>query len=64
MHGHQVGGVSTELSEDVAVEESPVAREVLAGLAATRKSIAPKYFYDRKGSDLFSEITRLPCSSR
>ena len=34
--------------------------EVLAGLQAARKTIAPKYFYDERGSQLFDEITRLP----
>ena len=34
--------------------------EILAGLAASRKSIDPKWFYDERGSELFDEITRLP----
>jgi L-histidine N-alpha-methyltransferase len=36
------------------------ARDVIAGLAATRKTLRPKYFYDEEGSRLFEEITRLP----
>ena len=35
-------------------------REVLAGLTAEPKTIAPKYFYDERGSSLFEAITRLP----
>lgn len=34
--------------------------DVLVGLAATPKSIAPKYFYDTLGSRLFDAITELP----
>ena len=33
--------------------------DVLAGLAARPKRLAPKYFYDKKGSELFDRITRL-----
>ena len=35
-------------------------REVLAGLSSQPKFIAPKYFYDERGSRLFEAITRLP----
>ena len=31
-----------------------------AGLAATPKTLPPKWFYDDRGSELFDEITRLP----
>jgi L-histidine Nalpha-methyltransferase len=34
--------------------------EVRAGLSAPQKKLPPKYFYDRRGSELFEEITRLP----
>ena len=34
-------------------------REVGAGFRNVRKEISPKYFYDRNGSELFEEITRL-----
>lgn len=33
--------------------------EVVRGLSRPRKEIAPKYFYDTRGSELFEEITRL-----
>ncbi len=34
--------------------------DVRAGLTATPKTLPPKWFYDERGSELFSEITRLP----
>ncbi len=40
--------------------ESQFARDVLAGLTARPKWLAPKYFYDRAGAQLFEEITALP----
>jgi len=36
------------------------ARDLLAGLAAEPKRVPPKYFYDRRGSELFERITMLP----
>lgn len=36
------------------------AEAVLRGLAATRKTIPARYFYDQEGSELFEAITRLP----
>ena len=34
--------------------------EVLHGLACQPKRLSPKFFYDRRGSQLFDAITRLP----
>ncbi|GAA1267878.1 L-histidine N(alpha)-methyltransferase [Sphaerisporangium rubeum] len=34
--------------------------DVRTGLTATPKHLPPKWFYDARGSDLFSRITRLP----
>lgn len=34
--------------------------DVLSGLSATPKRLPSKYFYDRRGSELFEEITRQP----
>ena len=34
--------------------------DVLTGLAAPRKWLPPKWFYDKVGSELFEDITRLP----
>lgn len=35
-------------------------REVAAGLSRSQKALPPKFFYDRRGSELFEEITMLP----
>ena len=35
-------------------------RDVAWGLSRPQKELPPKYFYDRRGSELFDEITRLP----
>jgi L-histidine N-alpha-methyltransferase len=35
-------------------------RDVACGLSRSQKELSPKYFYDRRGSELFDEITRLP----
>jgi dimethylhistidine N-methyltransferase len=40
-------------------EQSEFARDVIAGLTRSPKTIPPKYFYDAEGSRLFEEITRL-----
>jgi L-histidine Nalpha-methyltransferase len=37
-----------------------MAREIHAGLCADPKELAPKYFYDERGSQLFERITALP----
>jgi L-histidine Nalpha-methyltransferase len=37
-----------------------MAREVRLGLTAKPKELAPKYFYDERGSQLFERITGLP----
>lgn len=37
-----------------------MAAEVHAGLSRRQKALPPKLFYDRKGSELFEVITRLP----
>jgi L-histidine Nalpha-methyltransferase len=38
----------------------PMLAEVAAGLARPQKELSPKFFYDRRGSELFEAITRLP----
>lgn len=35
-------------------------QEVIAGLSARPRTISPRWFYDRRGSELFEEITCLP----
>ncbi len=37
-----------------------LAEDVRAGLSAERKRLAPKYFYDARGSELFDQITSAP----
>lgn len=39
---------------------SPFATDVIEGLGATPKRLAPKYFYDKTGSMLFERITEQP----
>ena len=36
------------------------AQDVLKGLSSTPKTLSPKYFYDKTGSELFEKITALP----
>jgi dimethylhistidine N-methyltransferase len=40
--------------------DSPFMHDVIAGLTARPKHLAPKYFYDEAGARLFEEITALP----
>ena len=40
--------------------ERSLRADVLAGLTATPKTLPPKWFYDARGSELFTAITRLP----
>ncbi|AWN48131.1 L-histidine N(alpha)-methyltransferase [Methylobacterium terrae] len=35
-------------------------QDVIGGLSAPKKHLSAKYFYDRRGSELFEAITRLP----
>ena len=45
---------------DLHPELSDFRQEVLAGLRKSQKELSAKYFYDRRGSELFEEITALP----
>ena len=45
---------------DLHPQAQDVRADVLAGLSTTPKRIPPKYFYDRRGSELFEQICRLP----
>jgi len=47
----------TNLLQEIGPEE--VVSEIVAGLKAKQKSISSKYFYNKEGSILFEEITRL-----
>lgn len=44
---------------DLHVPSDTFLADTLAGLAATPKTLQPKYFYDERGSELFEEITEL-----
>ena len=41
-------------------EPEDITAQVLNGLQKPQKAIAPKFFYDERGSELFTEITRQP----
>jgi dimethylhistidine N-methyltransferase len=43
-----------------ATADGEFARDVIAGLSAPQKRLAPKYFYDATGSELFEAICRTP----
>jgi L-histidine Nalpha-methyltransferase len=49
--------IDVHLDADAA---ATMARDVRAGLCAYPKELAPKYFYDERGSVLFERITELP----
>lgn len=40
--------------------EDPFRTEVFAGLSARPRTLSPRWFYDRRGSELFEAITALP----
>jgi L-histidine Nalpha-methyltransferase len=54
--------MSLVLSNHMAADSANRAlrRDVRHGLRQTPKSLPPKWFYDKAGSDLFDQITRLP----
>lgn len=49
--------IDVHLDDDAAAK---MARDVREGLCAYPKEVAPKYFYDERGSLLFEQITELP----
>src|ERR1700709_676837 len=49
--------IDVHLDADAA---ATMARDVRAGLSAHPKEVAPKYFYDERGSQLFDRSTELP----
>ncbi len=54
--------ISTKLAsfDNLAPETSDFAADVLNGLSGNPKSLPCKYFYDERGSDLFTQICDLP----
>lgn len=51
---------TVEVRLDAAEAAAALAAEARAGLTATPKQLPPKWFYDRRGSQLFEAITELP----
>jgi L-histidine Nalpha-methyltransferase len=49
--------IEVHLAADAA---ATMRRDVRAGLSTSPKELAPKYFYDERGSQLFGQITELP----
>ena len=49
--------VDSWLTED---DERSLANDVLDGLTKPFKELAPKHFYDARGSELFEQICRAP----
>ena len=49
----------TNVARAQPLADNGFASDVLSGLSAPRKSLAPKYFYDERGSQLFEAITAL-----
>ena len=45
---------------DLQPSPDDISGDVLAGLSQTPKQLPSKYFYDKRGSELFEEITRQP----
>lgn len=54
----QLEGTLVELAADRLQDQFRV--DVLTGLAHPQKTVPARWFYDRRGSELFDEITRLP----
>lgn len=53
-------GVGIVRQYNLLTQQASFREDVLRGLAATQKSIPPKYFYDERGSQLFERICELP----
>ena len=54
--------MTVSLTNHLAPDDASAAlrADVLSGLAATPKTLPPRWFYDERGSELFEQITRLP----
>lgn len=55
-----MNALSTVHFYDQGIEPDDFSNEILAGLSKPQKTLSPKFFYDEKGSQLFTEITRQP----
>ena len=54
------GSASRVSYHDLAPDTGDFRRDVVAGLSRAQKSLSPKYFYDKRGSELFEAICELP----
>ena len=50
----------TDIAARSSAADSAFLSDVLEGLGQAKKAIPARWFYDRRGSELFEEITRLP----
>ena len=50
----------TSTLREAAEADPAFRRDVLAGLAAPVRAIPARWLYDRRGSELFEQITQLP----
>jgi len=53
------GSATAELHLDYGIENPEFLRDTLAGLSQPNKTLACKYFYDQRGSELFEQICLL-----
>lgn len=61
MLGDDASSISDERARFVVELADPIfLADVLHGLAQAQRAIPPRWFYDRQGSELFEQITRLP----
>jgi len=55
-----MNATSSVLFYDLYEDTLDYTREILKGLSSEPRRLSPKFFYDERGSELFTEITRLP----
>jgi len=55
-----MNALSTVYFYDQGLDSGDFTDEILAGLNKPQKMLSPKFFYDEKGSELFTKITRQP----
>lgn len=47
-------------TRDIAIEQDTFRDDVVSGLSATQKHLDAKYFYDKRGDELFQQIMKCP----
>src|SRR5437868_9510993 len=58
--GEKADSASNDAECAVSTPNPAFRADVLAGLSARPRAIPARWFYDRRGSELFEDITRLP----